>query len=71
MPGLLSILSEGFNQQNIRIISARISTLGEVAEDSFNVVNQHDEPILSAEKQESIRQSLLAILDKYSTGLAL
>ena len=57
--GLLTRIGQVFNQQGLSILDARISTLGEMAEDIFHVTSLAGEHILSDQKQEQIRQALI------------
>ena len=56
--GLLTSIGHVFNQQGLVIHDARISTLGEVAEDIFRVTTKGGKVIDSEEKQTQIRAAL-------------
>ena len=61
-PGLLATIGRIFVQYNIRLLSAKIPTLGERVEDLFIITNADGEPIddpqLAAELQRSIRETI-------------
>lgn len=61
-PGLLARIGEVFLQQDIEIHAARISTLGERAEDLFYISDRHDAP-LGEDKLLALKMALLAVLD--------
>jgi [protein-PII] uridylyltransferase len=50
-----------FLQQSIEVHAARITTLGERAEDMFYISDQNDEP-LSDSKLETLKEALIASL---------
>jgi len=56
--GLLTSIGNVFNQQGLTIYDARISTLGEIAEDIFRVTTKGGKVIDSEEKQAQIRAAL-------------
>ena len=56
--GLLTSIAQVFNEQKLNIHGARISTLGEIAEDIFYVTFK-DSIITSKSKQELIRKALV------------
>lgn len=57
-PGLLADLSDQLWRQGVILLHARISTLGERAEDAFFVVDEHGHPINDREKQQAIAAAL-------------
>ena len=57
-PGLLTRISEVFYNEGLVVRSARISTLGEEAEDIFYLTDTENNPIMDIERQESIRELL-------------
>ncbi|WP_435979965.1 [protein-PII] uridylyltransferase [Psychrobacter sp. DM4] len=61
-PGLLSRVGQVFLEQEIEIHAARITTLGERAEDMFYISDQDDNP-LSADKLGSLKDALIDSLD--------
>ncbi|WP_201588049.1 [protein-PII] uridylyltransferase [Psychrobacter jeotgali] len=60
-PGLLARVGQVFLQQKIEVHAARITTLGERAEDMFYISDQNDEP-LSIDRLEALKQALIASL---------
>lgn len=63
-PGLLTLIVQALVRQKLRIKSARVSTLGERAEDSFDVTLDDGLPVSDPEAQkrlsEAIREELVA-----------
>jgi [protein-PII] uridylyltransferase len=62
-PGLLYELTAILSRLSLNIASAHIATFGEKAADVFYVTDFTGEKITSAQKQESIRRSILRIFD--------
>lgn len=62
-PGLLSAIGRCFAENNIRVVSANITTLGETAEDSFYLQSDSREKITNKEKLDAFRESLIATLE--------
>lgn len=60
-PGLLARVGQVFLQQSIEVHAARITTLGERAEDMFYISDQNDAP-LSNSKLETLKEALIASL---------
>ncbi len=60
-PGLLARVGQVFLQQKIEVHAARITTLGERAEDMFYISDQNDEP-LSSDRLERLKSALLTSL---------
>ena len=58
-PGVLTRIGHVFNEQGLNIHSAKISTLGEIAEDIFQVTTRSGKRINDPEKQEIIRKALI------------
>lgn len=61
-PGLLANISEQFIALNFKLHQAKISTIGERAEDLFIVSNEYDLPLTQAE-QVQLKQRLSEALD--------
>lgn len=57
-PGLLTRISQVFYEQGIIVHSARISTLGEQAEDIFNITLDDDQLLDDVEKQAVLKEAL-------------
>ena len=69
-PGLLARVGQVFLQQSIEVHAARITTLGERAEDMFYISDRNDERLTQA-KLEALKQALidcLAVLADNSYG---
>ncbi|MGB2082288.1 MAG: [protein-PII] uridylyltransferase, partial [Psychrobacter sp.] len=60
-PGLLARVGQVFLQEQIEVHAARITTLGERAEDMFYISDQNDKP-LSPDRLEALKAALLASL---------
>ncbi len=63
-PGLLARVGQVFLQQEIEVHAARITTLGERAEDMFYLSDQNDAP-LSDTKLETLKATLTLSLDAH------
>ena len=61
-PGLLANISEQFIALNFKLHQAKISTIGERAEDLFIVSNEFDLPLTQAE-QVQLKKQLSEVLD--------
>ncbi len=61
--GILTRIGEVFNQYGINIHNARISTLGEIAEDIFFVSTNSGNLVASKEKQAELEAALIQKLD--------
>lgn len=63
MPGLLSRVGETLDQAGVRVHNARITTLGEQAEDIFYITTRDDEAMITdAVMQNNLRHSLVEAL---------
>ena len=61
-PGLLSIIGQALAQYGIRLWNAKITTVGERAEDVFFITDASNRPLENAAARESLRAALLARL---------
>ena len=61
--GLLSKIGRAFINQQVNLLSAKITTIGSRAEDMFYVTDQQLRPITDADKQNQIREEMLKMLD--------
>jgi len=59
IPGLLSRIGVSLMQNNIRLHDARISTVGEKAEDVFVISDTDNLAITSAERKERLTETLI------------
>ena len=57
-PGLLTRISQVFYEQGIVVHSARISTLGEQAEDIFNITLANDQLLDDPDRQKALEEAL-------------
>ncbi|MBD3610326.1 MAG: hypothetical protein HUJ30_07225 [Gammaproteobacteria bacterium] len=62
-PGLLAQLARVFLDKQVRILNAKITTLGERAEDVFFLTDQKSRQPLKQAKQEELRQAIIHSLD--------
>lgn len=62
-PGLLSAIGKCFAENDIRVLSANITTLGETAEDSFYIQNANREKITDEGALSQLHDSLHTTLD--------
>ncbi len=63
-PGLLSAIGYSFAQNNIRVLSANITTLGETAEDAFFIQSNKRQKIDDTDILEALRHSLQKNLEE-------
>ncbi len=61
-PGLLSLIGQALGQCQIRLQNAKITTVGERAEDVFFITDSHDHPIEDPMVREQLRSALLSRL---------
>ncbi len=61
--GLLQQISLAFVDCDIRVHNARISTMGEKAEDLFYITDKNNQPISDEKRQQNIREKLISYLD--------
>lgn len=62
-PGLLAVVGRVFEQQAIRLHTAKIATIGERAEDTFYITDADHRPLSGAERQNALREALIEALD--------
>ncbi len=62
-PGLLSRVGQVFQEQGIRLTTAKISTVGERVEDVFFVTDANGQPLLDPMQRSGLSQSLRRALD--------
>ena len=61
--GLLTQIANIFNEQDLEIHNAKITTLGEIAEDTFQVTTKSGMAITKKDQQEKIKSALLESLN--------
>ena len=61
-PGLLARVSRALIDSGIKVQGARIATVSETADDVFYVTDMQHRPILSAERQQRVREAIEAEL---------
>ena len=57
-PGLLSQVGYAFSACKIRLINAKIATIGAMAEDTFFITNQENRPLTGDEQFECLEQAI-------------
>jgi [protein-PII] uridylyltransferase len=62
-PGLLSRIGRAFADCNIRLLNAKIVTLGSRAEDVYYITDQHNQPLSDASKIACLEQAIHKYLD--------
>ena len=62
-PGLLARISRAFAETGVRVHNAKIATMGERAEDLFQITDQNNQPITDEELQEKISCKLTSALN--------
>ncbi len=63
-PGLLAVLGRIFSEFKLKLISAKIATLGERVEDIFYVTDHNDQAIFDTDLCEQIKQAIERQLDE-------
>lgn len=66
-PGLLANIGEVFQRCDVNIHAAKITTIGERAEDFFMISNSNDQA-LSAEQQSELKRALIEQLSQQTEG---
>ncbi len=62
-PGLLSLVGEAFALCGVRLISAKIATVGALAEDTFFITDRTDRPLDDPDQRDCIVGALRERLD--------
>lgn len=74
-PGLLADVAQAFAQLEIKVISARVSTLGEKVHDIFYITNKHNKKILDEQQQQMliklVTEKISADMDKSPNSLSI
>jgi [protein-PII] uridylyltransferase len=63
-PGLLARIGRAFGENRIRIHKAKIATVGEQADDTFLITDNHNQPLLNEEICQTLRASLIRHLSQ-------
>ncbi len=63
-PGLLARVGQAFSDCKVRVKNAKISTIGERAEDVFFITDEDGRPLLAPEQFRRVRERLRALLDE-------
>ena len=66
-PGLLANIGEVFQRCDVNIHAAKITTIGERAEDFFMISNSDDQA-LSSEQQSTLKRALIEQLSQQTEG---
>src|SRR5690606_9690105 len=61
-PGLLSEIGRAFNACGVRLQTAKVTTVGERAEDVFFVTDENNRPLDASDRQASLEQALQQML---------
>jgi [protein-PII] uridylyltransferase len=64
-PGLLSLIGQALGQCRVRLQNAKITTIGERAEDVFFITDFHNHPILDPTVREQLRSALISRLGEF------
>ncbi len=62
-PGLLSLVGQAFAACGVRLISAKIATVGALADDTFFITDLHDQPVEDPAQLRVISAALAERLD--------
>lgn len=62
-PGLLALVSQAFIRCEVRLLSAKIVTLGERVEDIFTICDYNDNAITDKAWQQRIKDAIVELLD--------
>ncbi len=62
-PGLLALIGLVFSECGLRLMNAKVATIGEQVDDSFYMLDRHDRQITDKGLQEKIRERLLGYLE--------
>ncbi|MDH5518562.1 MAG: [protein-PII] uridylyltransferase [Gammaproteobacteria bacterium] len=63
-PGLLARISRAFVDTGIRVHNAKITTMGEKADDLFQITDLNNRPIIEITQQDIISSKLISYLDE-------
>jgi len=64
-PGLLHHIAEALLECKIRLVNARIATIGERADDTFYLTNRDGAPVSDTTQRECLRRQILARLGEF------
>ena len=62
-PGILSVVGRAMHNCGVRLHDARITTIGERAEDYFYITDFVDQPLTKSETQDALRAAIVAELN--------
>lgn len=65
-PGLLSLIAWVLTEQNLRLLNAKITTLGAMADDVFTLTDSDGRTLSDQARLEKLTQALLETLDQPS-----
>ena len=61
-PGLLSRVGQVFASHDIRLINAKVATIGAVAEDTFLITDQQGAPLTANDRQQALAEAITTAL---------
>jgi [protein-PII] uridylyltransferase len=61
-PGLLSRIGQVFARHGVRVISAKVATVGATAEDTFLIIDADGAPLTDPAQQQLLREQISEIL---------
>ncbi len=62
-PGLLSLVGRAFSECQVRLVTAKIATLGSRVEDVYYITDQDNQPLTDTGKFDCIEKNIRKYLD--------
>ena len=63
-PGLLSAVGQALTASRLRLHNAKITTIGEQADDIFYVTEDDGQPLIDAKRQAEVHRAIMQALDE-------